>query len=391
MAIRVGGRGGANITIEDCEFINCAGRNVIGLWSPYGVGASIVNNRLRNGGHYVGTPVENLHNTDFSFIVTKWKNSRIIGNLIQQENIDIALRSWTAGIEMGGSDSVAMNNTIIGCDPAMHLPATTDPLENLQVKNNTMRDCLGGVFFWTSYPTKNVLIAGNRISLNSSPQRTERPCVGIRQPYNGFGIFDVKHANAYPVKNLEIRDNTITCNLPPGSRQPARGIELHSVEGGVVEGNTIDGLTSAGIYIVGSPWGISDLSIRKNKITNCGRGETAPVNRSGIALKLGGQSVIPAKTFFTKNLLIENNEFGNSFEAKNTPVGSVGKGVMQAAISFDPFVSPKPAATSIKIRGNVYKNIQHSVYTGTANIPLEGFLPGVHIEPDGISVDSGKR
>lgn len=387
MAIRIAGTGGANIRIENCEFIDCAGHNVIGLWSPHGTDAFIINNRLKNGGHYVGSPVENIHNSDFSFIVSKWNNSRITGNIIEQENSEIALRSWSGGIELGGSNSLAQANTITGCDPAMYIPATTDPLENLQVRNNIMRDCLRGIAFWNALPIKNVMISENIISLNSSPQRKGRPCIGIEQPNGSAAEFTQANANAFPVENLTIRNNIITCNLPRQSSHPAQGIVLHSVVNGVVKGNIIDGLTSMGILINGSPWGTKNLTIRDNKVTNCGRGETVTGNRTGIYLLLSGTARVPARRFITQDLLIENNEFGNASseiaDATGNIVGTVCSGFQQAGISAD-LAAPGAGIENLIIRENSYRNLLHNIYTGSGEQILEKLHPEAHFIPEMI-------
>ena len=387
MAIRIGGTGGSNVRIENCEFIDCAGHNVIGIWSPHGKDVYIINNRLKNGGHYVGGPIENLHNSDFSFIVTKWKNSRVTGNIIEQENVEMALRSWSGGLELGGSGSLSSNNTFIGCDPAMYLPATTEALENLEVKDNVMRDCLRGIAFWNSYPMKNIRITDNIISLNSSPRRKDRPCIGIEQPNGSLAEFSQANANAYPIENLEIRNNTVTCNLPEGSRHPAHGIMLHSVLNGVVAGNTIDRLTSIGIFITGSPWGTTNLTIRDNKIINCGRGETITGSRAGLYLYISGASQVPAKKYSTTNLLIENNQFGNThvdiLDPAGTIIAGVCEGFQQTGISID-LVSSRPEIKNLVIRGNTFSNLPYNIYTGSGTLPLENLHPEAHFVPESI-------
>jgi len=81
-----------NITIENNVLKNCAGHNMI---ATSGEKALIQNNRLSNGGHYVGSSVENKHNADFSFMYVASSNSIVAGNIIEQEDPDIALRGYT--------------------------------------------------------------------------------------------------------------------------------------------------------------------------------------------------------------------------------------------------------------------------------------------------------
>jgi hypothetical protein len=121
-----------NISIENNVLKNCAGHNMI---ATSGEKALIKNNRLSNGGHYVGSTVENKHNTDFSFMYIASRNSIVSGNIIEQEDPDIALRGYTGGIELHGTGTTAVRNTIKGCNPAVYIANDTHS-SNIEVSQN---------------------------------------------------------------------------------------------------------------------------------------------------------------------------------------------------------------------------------------------------------------
>jgi hypothetical protein len=151
-----------NIIIENNVLKNCAGHNMI---VTSGKKAVIRNNRLLNGGHYVGSQVENKHNSDFSFMYIASSNSLISGNIITQEDPDIALRGWTGGIEIHGSNSSAVYNSIKGCNPAVYIVNDVNS-SNIEVSKNNFEKCLRGVVFWnTDFTMRNVSITDNNIAL----------------------------------------------------------------------------------------------------------------------------------------------------------------------------------------------------------------------------------
>jgi len=354
-----------NITIENNVFMNCAGHNMI---ATGGNGALVRNNRLQNGGHYVGTKIENRHNADFSFMYIASNDSVVSDNLIEQQDPDIALRGGSGGIEIHGSNSVVTDNTVRGCNPAIYIANDFDST-HVDVTRNVIEKCFRGIVFWnTEYSMKDVSIIDNRISLYRPAYRTTDVVYAIGQEGGSVSVYSGKSANGGYVENLVIRSNTITSASSPQS--PAiQGIRFHSLKHCLIESNIIDGLSDIAISLSGSPWGIDDLTIRFNTITNCGSAQPVLAAKAAIYIHTHGFATRPARPYFMKNVLIEKNEFSNThketLDSKGTIVGNECRGYMLSGIVLAGF-DKSSRVENLLIRDNNYKNLIWKTY-GTAN------------------------
>ena len=372
-----------NITIENNVLKNCAGHNMI---ATSGEKALIQNNRLSNGGHYVGSSVENKHNADFSFMYVASSNSIVTGNIIEQEDPDIALRGYTGGIELHGTGTTAVRNTIRGCNPAIYIANDTHSA-NIDVSQNIFEKCIRGVVFWnTDYSMKDVSISNNTISLYRPAFRSADLVYGIGQEGGSVNVFSGATANGGYVENLVIRNNTITSASSPQS--PAiQGIRLHSVKRCLIENNIIDGLSDIGIALLGSPWGIDELTIRFNKITNCGSAQQSLASKAALYIQTHGFATKPPMAYFMKNVLIEKNEFGNThketFDRAGNIVGNECKGYMLTGIVLAGY-DARSKVENFLIRENSYTNLIWKTY-GTADVLApERTNPGLRSAPDVI-------
>jgi parallel beta-helix repeat protein len=372
-----------NITIENNVLKNCAGYNMI---TTSGKKALIKNNRLLNGGHYVGSPAENKHNADFSFMYIASSDSIVSGNIIEQEDPDIALRGYTGGIELHGSNTTSVHNTVKGCNPAIYIVNDTNS-SNIDVSQNVFEKCIRGVVFWnTDYSMRDVSITSNTISLYKPTFRSADVAYGIGQEGGSVNIFSGATANGGYVENLIIRNNTITSASSPQS--PAiQGIRLHSINRCFIENNIIDGLSDIGIVLSGSPWGIDELTIRFNKITNCGSAQQILAAKAALYIQTHGFANKPARVYFMKNVLIEKNEFGNThketLDSKGNIVGNECKGYMLTGIVLAGY-DAKSKVENFLIRENNYTNLIWKTY-GTADaLGPERTNPGLRSAPDVI-------
>lgn len=321
MAIRISG--GQDVTIDHCFFYNCAGHNVIAL--SYRVEAQnrrarLYDNIFKNGGHYVGSPTINEYNKDFSFVYNEWDDVTIARNHIEQEDKDIALRSWTGGIELHGSNNVAKSNKIIGCNPAVYITGSQRnekiPMNNVTVAKNDFENCVRGVSVWTDAKLNDISIVNNNISLYT-PVIHNSKLIGIEMVHNNE-VWNRENRCAEAINHLVISGNYIGNNLSEDRMREkyyrVEGMELTSMHNSMIENNRIENMTGAGIYLFGSPWGNVKVDIISNQIIDCGISATA--NKSGICFYFGadgsnGMSRSPKLPKFWDDIYIGKNKFIN--------------------------------------------------------------------------------
>lgn len=256
--------GGENFSIRNIIIKNCSGRNMLNIETP-GDNLHVEDCSFFNGGHYVGSDVSNKNQTDFSFIYSEWSHTVIKNNVIEQQNIDIALENYTGGIEIHGDNSSVENNKITGCWPGMYLTSILSPLENVTVKNNTFSKCFSGVTFYVNYPVKNVFIENNKINLTPARNSKKDLCAGIRVPNGNVTEYNKEMANMAPIYNLKITQNTITAD---SMETFSMGMLLHSLHNCIISENTISQMNYGGIVLQGSKWGTDSVSIENNKFSN---------------------------------------------------------------------------------------------------------------------------
>lgn len=373
MALRIAG--GENVDIENCLFHNCAGHNVLVLSigrNDRNSGARIHNNIFRNGGRYVGTPTENIHNPDFSFVYIEWEDAVVQENIIEQEDINIGMHNYSGGVEIHGSHSKVLNNVIIGCDPAIYIATAPAPIEDVEVSSNTMHNCARGVsFFLTTKPPKNIVISSNTILLNQSHLRTGAgECVGIEVPNGAKRIFGSVHASASPITGLKITDNRIESDLAGNDGCRSVGMVIHSLHDAQIAGNRIAGMTGCGIKFIGSPWGSIDVIITKNTILDCGANVGSSKDSTGIYFAHDGYSIVPPRSYYVKNITITDNLIGNTNEEGPQHSGMV-------------FVNlPATKIENLYVGRNRFMNLQSNLCDGDKSLArLESLNPEAHYVP----------
>ncbi len=252
--------GGENYHIYRVTIKNCSGTNMLNIMND-GKNLSVENCRFLNGGNYVGVPVANRGQIDFSFVYSEWDSTIVKDNIFQQQNIDIALANYTGGIELHGSNSVASDNWIEGCWPAIYIASSKRLLENVIVENNKISNSVTGISFWINYPMRNISIINNSIHLTGARSDKIALCSGIMIPNGNAKEYNKNLANAAPVYDLQILGNTIEAD---SMQTLSAGMILHSLHQSGVRGNIIKGMNYGGIVLQGSKWGTNSLTVSDN-------------------------------------------------------------------------------------------------------------------------------
>jgi len=351
--------GGARVWIHDNRFLNGAGHNDVQLVDDTTFGgtspnreAYIVGNVFLNGGHYTGTGnVENVYNSDFSFGYSEWASTVAQGNHIEQQNPDIALRGYTGGFEIHGSDSVFVDNTIIGCYPAMYVASTPKFLRNVLVSRNVLNRCWGGINFWIGKAMSDVTISDNTISVYAPPG-TLGESDGIFLPRGQDLNWTEPYAKASKVERLILARNTITSALPADSTIVAGGMAVHSLWDSSIVDNLISGMTGSGITVSGSPWGTKGLNIERNVVQDCGKAwdDAGLARNSGIRLHLPGHASVPDEDFWSDGITVKGNLIANT-----ASVGSFGW--IYCGMTITPLGSYADKNTNLLVGENTFSNL----------------------------------
>lgn len=296
---------GNNLSFNSMTFKNSSGTTMLNIM---GKGSNLVvkDCQFLNGGNYVGSTIANKNQKDFSFIYSEWDSSFINYNKIEQQDINIALGNYCAGIEIHGSNSKVSNNIIIGCWPAIYITSSgNDTLKNIIVQNNQLLNCINGISFWLIKPMKNIFIRNNKISLTFPRSRKVPFVAGILFPNGNMNEYNEKLANNAMVENLIIRSNTINADT---MNIASMGIILHSLKNAQIDSNMIRGMNRAGISLAGSKWGIDSLLVKNNILSDF---------RPGIDSKAVNSFIIITDTYSgtishnpgMRSITFENNKF----------------------------------------------------------------------------------
>ena len=346
--------GGNNINVQNVSIKNCAGCNMIVIREK-GNNARIQNCRFYNGGNYVGVPKPNKNQTDFSFIYCTWDNSRINSNKIIQQQPDIALSNFSGGIELHGSFSTASDNTITGCYPAIYITSDVHPLYNVVVENNVINNCLVGISFWVEYPIDNVLINKNTIGLTYTRLLKTGFVSGIVIPNGNADTYNSKLANAASLNNVTINNNNIYAVLPDETKDKTIGMLLHSLQNSTVKNNTVSGMNYAGIFLMGSKWGMNKLTITNNNFKDFkSNNDSNAVAGYIVATDTYSPPIKNAPGF--KNIQVENNRFLRNGHASGV-VSKNKKGKF-----FGAFLAlPNATANEVKFNNNTFSEPSEKV------------------------------
>ena len=256
---------GKNYYIHDITIKNCSGTNMINIMSK-GSNLIIENCKFLNGGNYVGTPIPNKNQYDYSFIYSEWDSTFVKNNIIKQQNVDISLSNYTGGIELHGNNSSASGNLIEGCWPGIFITSSNaGVLKNARVNNNRFINCVTGVSFWLIQPMENISIDSNEIKLTHSRSSKLNLCAGILMPNGNAKEYSMRLANAAPLTNLEISGNNITSDA---MKNLSAGMVLHSIQNSLIQNNIISGMNYGGIVLSASKWGTDSLNVTNNTFTD---------------------------------------------------------------------------------------------------------------------------
>jgi hypothetical protein len=219
-------------------------------------------------------------------------------------------------------------------------------------------------------PVKRVLIDGNSIVLSKSNLRHSGICAGIEVPNGGITKFDSAHANAGPIKDLTIKNNNISADVPPDVQYRCVGMLIHSLRNAAIANNRITGLPGEGLAFLGSPWGSDSVNITSNTIQNCGKGVSGLPKKTGIFFRQDGSSKVPALPFYTNNINISENSIGNTL-----PSGPEYAGITLVNLETT-------RLRNLNISHNTFSNLPVILFDGKNAITnLEGRNPEAHFIP----------
>ncbi|MDQ6762490.1 MAG: hypothetical protein M3015_07670, partial [Bacteroidota bacterium] len=314
----------------------------------------IENCKFLNGGYYVGTSIANKNQIDFSFIYSEWDSTIVKNNIIQQQNIDIALGNYTGGIEFHGNNSSASNNVIDGCWPGIYITSSKNGgLKDVLIQRNNITNCITGVSFWLSQPMTDVIIDHNNIAITFSRAAKNKLCTGIMIPNGNAKEYSTKLANAATVKNLRITNNSISAG--PLATLSA-GMILHSLQNSYILNNTITGMNYSGIIFTGSKWGMNSVDIKNNRFEDFKPNYDNKTATGYIVITdtySGDNEAAPG----FKKIIFNNNKFLNKRVADSL------KSKFRGA-----FIEvPSKSLQEIKFKGNDYKGISEKFYIRKTN------------------------
>ncbi len=274
--------GGDHITIDHVTFKNNPGLNDIMMSAP-GSNLLVKDCTFIDGGPNLDG-LRNIHSTDFSFVYSEWDSSSFIHNNIKQQNPAISLSegAYSGGIEVHGSYSIVSRNIISGCKPAIYISSQNNdindhtPLQHIRITDNILMDCFNGITFWAQNRINDVVIDHNTISTMFQPDRSALVC-GIYCPMGNmpcrsdYQFREGKaNANQDTMSGIRITNNNIRFNSasPDTFGLSTVGILIHSFHNSVIANNTIKNMNLAGIALEGSPWGMDEVTIEKNRISD---------------------------------------------------------------------------------------------------------------------------
>ncbi len=301
---------GSNYYIHGLTIKNCSGTNMLNIMSK-GKGLVIENCKFFNGGNYVGSAIPNSNQIDYSFIYSEWDSTIVRNNLLQQQDINIALQNYTGGVELHGSNSKVEGNFIDGCWPAVYITSSNEGiLQNVSIANNTIINCVTGISFWLEQPMKNIKIYKNKIVLTHSRSSKLELCAGIIIPNGNAKEYNKKMANAAPIDSLQIKDNIISAD---SMQMLSAGMALHSLQQSKIENNSISGMNYAGIVLSGSKWGTNSLVVNDNIFSHFSPNNDAEMVAGYIVVTdtySPGDKAAPgyAGVVFTNNKFLGNNK-----------------------------------------------------------------------------------
>ncbi len=344
---------GHNYYIHDITIKNASGTNMLNIMSN-GSNLVIENCKFLNGGYYVGTSIANKNQIDFSFIYSEWDSTIVKNNIIQQQNIDIALGNYTGGIEFHGNNSSASNNVIDGCWPGIYITSSKNGgLKDVLIQRNNITNCITGVSFWLSQPMTDVIIDHNNIAITFSRAAKNKLCTGIMIPNGNAKEYSTKLANAATVKNLRITNNCISAG--PLATLSA-GMILHSLQNSYILNNTITGMNYSGIIFTGSKWGMNSVDIKNNRFEDFKPNYDNKTATGYIVITdtySGDNEAAPG----FKKIIFNNNKFLNKRVADSL------KSKFRGA-----FIEvPSKSLQEIKFKGNDYKGISEKFYIRKTN------------------------
>ena len=303
---------GKNITVDRVAFLDNVGQNSVYIGTVSASGDTAMVSNVRVTDCYFYKLKRDPYEWDHSALYVIANSATITGNII--ENTPTALDSYpTAAMDIHGSNIVVDGNTVYNVSVGIYMGGVVRS-HGYEITNNVFREVGNGVSLWNddTNDQHGWVISGNIFEVDP---KSDTHNTGITSSVGEDGITDLKISN-----------NKIVCTDYTTS-DSARGIALvlnmYNTE--IVE-NDIYGFPRSGIYVYPdqsdsvSTQGAFGLTVSGNRVTNCGRGSSAAIHKSGIIVGSppagGGSDIfvihnVVVDTFSTNLMSYGINVYGN--------------------------------------------------------------------------------
>lgn len=203
----------------------------------------------------------------------------------------------------------------------------------------------------------DIIIRKNSIQLTHSRLLKPGFVCGIYIPNGNAEGYSLKLANAASLNNVNITNNNIYASLPDAANDKTAGMILHSLQNSFVKDNIISGMNYAGIFLMGSKWGMNNLAITNNRFI-----DFKPNNN----LKVVAGYIVATDTYSSnkrnapgfKKIAIEKNNFSRTKKMayKKTLTGKSRGKFLGAFIAL-----PGYMLNEIKFLNNTFSNAEEKI------------------------------
>jgi hypothetical protein len=270
---------GSDIYLHDFEVINASSRNNILIGADHennieDAGTNLLIERITCS-NIGDDPNHVWHDASFIYVVMD-------GYTVRDCHLTAHRAKPTAAesaIECHGSNYTVENNTITNFHGGLGICGISNIVaENVKILNNTVTDCVGGMYIFSSkfgshttgYGLDGVLIDGNTI--NALPFANGETT--DRDARRGITIWDT---NDLDINDLTISDNTITVDslevASTGYNMRSHaighmGANTITLSNSVITNNRVTNFPTPGVCFYGC--GIDNVSVTDNTLSDCG-------------------------------------------------------------------------------------------------------------------------
>ncbi len=274
---------GANVLIENCEFLNFNGVWVV---SDVGPGSRILNNTFRNLG------ADSPYRHDFSAVYAHAPDVQLVGNQFYGTVLSSADGANRTAIEIHGRNVLVADNYVDNMVGGIILTGCYEhDSTNMVVRGNRLRNVMVGIALWSAsygshtsgYGLDGVSIEGNAITVRQTGNADVGTLAGIYW----------EELNTLPSRNISVVNNVIRFDTSVAPRNTSNpyvhgGIVFYwnngagpnvPLEGLTIANNLVDNAEGPGIFVA---MNVKNGTIEGNTIVN--PGQAMPSYRFGIGV-----------------------------------------------------------------------------------------------------------